>query len=65
MAFDEVVVDRHRPVFEVVAQAATSGGLDREIQVEVNPGLMEAYGLDLGDVAVTSSMPTTRPSTRP
>ena len=47
----ETVFRRRLEQLEGVAQAAVSGGLDREIQVEVNPGLMEAYGLDLGDVA--------------
>ncbi|HSM07066.1 MAG TPA: efflux RND transporter permease subunit, partial [Longimicrobiales bacterium] len=46
----ETVFRRRLEQLDGVAQAAVSGGLDREIQVEVDPRLMEAYGLDLADV---------------
>ncbi|MEJ2538986.1 MAG: efflux RND transporter permease subunit [Gemmatimonadota bacterium] len=47
----ETVFRRRLEQLDGVAQAAVSGGLDREIQVEVNPRLMEAYGLTLAQVA--------------
>jgi HAE1 family hydrophobic/amphiphilic exporter-1 len=46
----ETVFRRRLEQLDGVAQAAVSGGLDREIQVEVNPRLMEAYGLTLAQV---------------
>ncbi|MEX2526485.1 MAG: efflux RND transporter permease subunit [Gemmatimonadota bacterium] len=47
----ETVFRRRLEQLDGVAQAAVSGGLDREIQVEVNPALLESYGLELSDVA--------------
>ena len=47
----ETVFRRRLEQLDGVAQAAVSGGLDREIQVEVNPGLLESYGLTLEQVS--------------
>jgi HAE1 family hydrophobic/amphiphilic exporter-1 len=47
----ETVFRRRLEQLDGVAQAAVTGGLDREIQVEVDPGLLDAYGLDLEQVS--------------
>jgi HAE1 family hydrophobic/amphiphilic exporter-1 len=47
----ETVFRRRLEQLDGVAQAAVTGGLDREIQVEVNPRLLEAYGLTLAQVS--------------
>lgn len=47
----ETVFRRRLEQLDGVAQAAVSGGLDREIQVEVNPELMQAYGLTIAEVS--------------
>ncbi|MFQ5536865.1 MAG: efflux RND transporter permease subunit [Gemmatimonadota bacterium] len=47
----ETVFRRRLEQLDGVAQAAVSGGLDREIQVEVEPGLLDAYGLTIAEVA--------------
>ncbi|HET7274780.1 MAG TPA: efflux RND transporter permease subunit, partial [Longimicrobiaceae bacterium] len=46
----ESVFKRRLEQIDGVAQAAVTGGLDREIQVEVDPRRLEAYGLTLTDV---------------
>lgn len=46
----ETVFRRRLEQLDGVAQATVTGGLDREIQVDVDPGLLEAYGLEIGDV---------------
>jgi hydrophobic/amphiphilic exporter-1 (mainly G- bacteria), HAE1 family len=46
----ETVFRRRLEQLEGVAQATVTGGLDREIQVDVDPELLEAYGLGIGDV---------------
>ena len=43
----ETVFRRRLEQLDGVAQAAVTGGLDREIQVDVRPGLLEAYGLTM------------------
>ncbi len=47
----ETVFRRRLEQLDGVAQAAVSGGLDREIQVEVDPRLMDAYGLTIAQVS--------------
>ncbi|NNK64181.1 MAG: efflux RND transporter permease subunit [Gemmatimonadetes bacterium] len=47
----ETVFRRRLEQLDGVAQAAVSGGLDREIQVEVDPRLMDSYGLTIADVS--------------
>ena len=47
----ETVLRRRLEQLDGVAQAAVTGGLDREIQVEVRPQLLEAYGVDMGQIA--------------
>ncbi len=47
----ETVFRRRLEQLDGVAQAAVTGGLDREIQVEVRPELLEAYGIDMGQIA--------------
>ena len=49
--FAETVFRRRLEQLDGVAQAAVAGGLDREIQVEVDPGAVEAYGLTLQQIA--------------
>ncbi len=51
----ETVFRRRLEQLDGVAQAAVTGGLDREIQVEVDPRRMEAYGLTLQDVSTALS----------
>ncbi len=46
----ETVFRRRLEQLDGVAQAAVTGGLDREIQVEVRPALLEAYGIDMGQI---------------
>ena len=46
----ETVFRRRLEQLDGVAQATVTGGLDREIQVEVDPGLLESYGLTLEQV---------------
>ena len=48
--FAETVFRRRLEQLDGVAQAAVSGGLDREIQVEVNPNLLDAYGLTIEQI---------------
>ena len=47
----ETVFRRRLEQLEGVAQAAVTGGLDREIQVEVDPELLASYGLEMEQVA--------------
>ena len=47
----ETVFRRRLEQLDGVAQAAVSGGLDREIQVEVDPVLLQSYGLTIDDVS--------------
>ncbi len=47
----EAVFKRRLEQIEGVAEAAVVGGLEREIQVELNPRLLEAHGLTLQDIA--------------
>jgi HAE1 family hydrophobic/amphiphilic exporter-1 len=47
----ETVFRRRLEQLDGVAQAAVTGGLDREIQVEVDPDLLSAYGVELSQVA--------------
>jgi HAE1 family hydrophobic/amphiphilic exporter-1 len=49
--FAETVFRRRLEQLDGVAQAAVAGGLDREIQVEVDPGAIDAYGLTLEEIA--------------
>jgi len=48
----ESVFRRRLEQLDGVAEAAVTGGLDREIQVEVDPRLLESYGLSFDQVAV-------------
>lgn len=47
----ETVFRRRLEQLDGVAQAAVSGGLDREIHVEVDPRRMDAYGLTIAQVS--------------
>ena len=47
----ETVFRRRLEQLDGVAQAAVTGGLDREIQVEVDPTLLDAYGVTLEQVS--------------
>ena len=47
----ERIIRRRLEQLDGVAQAAVTGGLDREIHVEWDPALMESYGLNQGDVS--------------
>jgi HAE1 family hydrophobic/amphiphilic exporter-1 len=47
----ETVFRRRLEQLDGVAQASVTGGLDREIQVEVNPRLLEAYGLTIEQIS--------------
>jgi HAE1 family hydrophobic/amphiphilic exporter-1 len=40
----ETVIRRRLEQLDGVAQAAVTGGLDREIEVQVDPELLDAYG---------------------
>ena len=50
--FVETVFRRRLEQLDGVAQAAVTGGLDREIQVEPEPDLLASYGLQMEQVAV-------------
>ena len=47
----ETVYRRRFEQLDGVAQAQVAGGLDREIQVEVNPELLASYGLELEEIS--------------
>ena len=47
----EFVIRRRLEQLDGVAQATVTGGLDREIQVQVDPDQLEAHGLKLRDVS--------------
>jgi hydrophobic/amphiphilic exporter-1 (mainly G- bacteria), HAE1 family len=47
----ETVFRRRLEQLDGVAQAALSGGLEREIHVDVNPRLLQAYGVELQEVS--------------
>ena len=47
----ETVFRRRLEQLDGVAQAAVTGGLDREIQVEVNPNLLDSYGLTIEEIS--------------
>lgn len=49
----ESVFRRRLEQIDGVAQATVTGGLEREIQVEVDPRLLESYGLTIDDLART------------
>ncbi len=49
----ESVFRRRLEQIDGVAQATVTGGLEREIQVEVDPRLLESYGLTIDDLAAT------------
>jgi len=46
----ETVFKRRLEQLDGVAQAAVTGGVEREIQVEVNPTALESFALGMGDV---------------
>ena len=47
----ETVFRRRLEQLDGVAEAAVTGGLDREIQVEVDPALLESYGLTILEIS--------------
>jgi HAE1 family hydrophobic/amphiphilic exporter-1 len=47
----ETVFRRRLEQLDGIAQAAVTGGLDREIQVEVNPNLLDSYGLTIEEIS--------------
>jgi HAE1 family hydrophobic/amphiphilic exporter-1 len=47
----ESVFRRRLEQIEGVAQVAVTGGLEREIHVEVDPRKLEAYGITIGEIA--------------
>ena len=47
----ETVFRRRLEQLDGVAQASVSGGLDREIQVEVDPWLLDSYGLTIAEIS--------------
>lgn len=47
----EEVFKRRFEQIDGIAQASVTGGLEREIHVEVNPQLLDSYSLTIGDVA--------------
>lgn len=47
----ETVVRRRLEQLDGVAQAAVTGGLDREIRVEVEPRLLDSYGLTIEQIS--------------
>ena len=49
--FAETVFRRRLEQLDGIAQASVAGGLDREIQVEVEPRALDAYGLTLQEIA--------------
>ena len=52
----ESVFRRRLEQLDGVAEASVTGGLDREIQVEVDPRLLESYGLTLDQVTQALAM---------
>ncbi len=51
----ETVFRRRLEQLDGVAEAAVTGGLDREIQVEVNPQLLDSYGLTIQQISTALS----------
>src|SRR5687768_572451 len=49
--FAESVIRRRLEQLDGVAQASVTGGLEREIHVEIEPRLLESYGLTLANVS--------------
>src|SRR5215207_3040411 len=47
----EAVFKRRLEQIDGVAQASVTGGVEREIHVEVDPGVLESHGLSIDDVA--------------
>ena len=47
----ETIFRRRLEQLDGVAQASVTGGLDREIRVEVEPRLLEAYGLTIEEIS--------------
>lgn len=47
----ESVIRRRLEQIDGVAQAAVTGGLEREIHVDVNPRLLESYGITIEEIA--------------
>ncbi len=47
----ETVFRRRLEQLDGVAQAAVTGGLEREIQIEVDPNLLDAYGLTIEQIS--------------
>jgi len=47
----ESVFKRRLEQIEGVAQATVTGGLEREIQVDVSPSALQAHGIEIGEVA--------------
>ncbi|HEX8905975.1 MAG TPA: efflux RND transporter permease subunit, partial [Longimicrobiaceae bacterium] len=47
----EAVFKRRLEQIDGVAQASVTGGVEREVHVEVDPGVLESHGLTLDDVA--------------
>lgn len=47
----ESVIRRRLEQIDGVAQAAVTGGLEREIQVDVNPRLLESHGITIEEIA--------------
>lgn len=47
----ETVFRRRLEQLDGVAQAGVTGGLDREIQIDVNPALLESYGVSLEQIS--------------
>ncbi len=47
----ETVFRRRLEQLDGVAEAAVTGGLDREIQVEVDPNLLDSYGLTILEIS--------------
>lgn len=47
----ETVFRRRLEQLDGVAQASVTGGLDREIQIEVDPTLLDAYGLTIAEIS--------------
>jgi HAE1 family hydrophobic/amphiphilic exporter-1 len=47
----ETVFRRRLEQLDGVAEAAVTGGLDREIQVEVDPALLDSYGMTIQEIS--------------
>ena len=47
----EAVFERRMEQIDGIAQAVVTGGLEREIQVDVDPRALESYGIEVADVA--------------